>query len=78
MNEPELLTEREVAAKLRISTAALHKWRRERRGPAWVKLERAVRYPVSDLQAFINRNKKAAVLPAAEMGVRNGHAASRS
>lgn len=78
MNEQELLTEREVAAKLRISTAALHKWRREGRGPAWVKLERAVRYSASDLADFINRNKKAAVLPAAETGVRNGHAATRS
>lgn len=58
MPEQELLTEREVAAKLRVSPAALTKWRRESRGPAWVKLERAVRYPASDLAEFINRNKK--------------------
>lgn len=78
MLDQELLTEREVAKKLRLSVAALHKWRREGRGPAWVKLERAVRYPATDLQAFINWNKKAAVQPAAEAGVRNGLATTRS
>ena len=52
----QTLTEREVAELLRCSVAALRRWRREHRGPHFVKLERLIRYPVSDLREFLDQN----------------------
>ncbi len=45
-----LLTEREAAAFLRFTPRALQEWRRNGRGPAFVKISaRAVRYRLRDL-----------------------------
>jgi predicted DNA-binding transcriptional regulator AlpA len=52
----QLLTERETAERLRCTEAALRRWRRERRGPRWVKLGRLVRYKEGDLEAFIEQS----------------------
>lgn len=53
---PAVLRERKAAEMLGVSTAALRRWRREHRGPAFVRLERAVGYRVSDLEKFLNAN----------------------
>jgi hypothetical protein len=52
------LVVREVVAArlLGVSVAALRRWRRERRGPPFVRLERCVGYPVADLEAFVATN----------------------
>jgi len=53
---PMVVRERDAAAMLGISTAALRRWRRERRGPAFVRMERCVGYRVGDLEAFVAGN----------------------
>lgn len=52
----QTLTEREVAAILRCSVAALRRMRRERRGPKWTRVGRLVRYPEPWLREFIEQN----------------------
>ncbi len=49
-----LLTPEVAAALLAVAPATLEKWRRERRGPPFVKLsDRVLRYRREDLLAFI-------------------------
>jgi predicted DNA-binding transcriptional regulator AlpA len=48
-----LLTEPEVADRLRVSLACLRRWRLERRGPRFLKLGSLVRYPVDELDSWI-------------------------
>ena len=57
MNEitPLVVTEREAAKMLAVSTAALRRWRREGRGPRVTRIERCVRYRLSDLEAYLAR-----------------------
>lgn len=50
-----MLTEGEVSEILRVSVWALRRWRRERRGPAFVKFSRrALRYPARDVSDFVH------------------------
>lgn len=48
-----LLTEGEAAEFLNVSNRTLEGWRTDGDGPIYVKLRRAVRYRLSDLQKFI-------------------------
>lgn len=50
-----LLTERETSELLKCTVAALRRWRRERRGPRFVKLGRLIRYRDSDLEDFVEQ-----------------------
>ena len=52
----QLLTENETAKALHCTRAALRRWRRERRGPRFVKLGRLIRYRQSDLETFVDAN----------------------
>ncbi len=53
-NALEMLTSREVARYLRITHWTLLRWRRERRGPPYVKLSRrVVRYPRWRFENFV-------------------------
>jgi hypothetical protein len=46
-----------IASKMiSVSVAALRRWRREGRGPKFVRLSRCVRYRVEDLKAFLDEN----------------------
>jgi len=51
------LTEQEVAARWRgvVSPGTLRNWRSQGRGPLFVKIGRAVLYPVSGLEAWEGR-----------------------
>lgn len=49
----ELLTEREAAKVLHISTKSLQAWRYRGSGPKFAKLGRSVRYAMSDLESFV-------------------------
>lgn len=51
------LPEREAAPYLGYRPAALRVWRRENRGPAYVRHGRSVRYLVKDLDAFLERHR---------------------
>ena len=48
-----LLTEPEVADRLRVSLACLRRWRLERRGPRFVKVGSLVRYPAEELDRWL-------------------------
>lgn len=48
-----LLSDKEVAAALRISPGNLRNWRAQRRGPRTICLGRSVRYRVADLRDFL-------------------------
>ncbi len=52
----QLMTEEETATALRCTKAALRRWRRERRGPRFVKLGRLIRYCQSDLEDFVDKS----------------------
>ncbi len=52
-----VLTETELASYLKCTRAALHRMRRESRGPRWVRVGRLVRYPVAWLSEYINANE---------------------
>lgn len=54
MDTTGLLKEKEAAAFLSLSVVTLRAWRCNRRVPlAYVKLSRAIRYRVSDLEKFV-------------------------
>lgn len=55
-NTPLVVREQAAARLLGVSVAALRRWRRERRGPPFVRLERCIGYPVADLEAFVTTN----------------------
>ena len=50
-----LLTDREVATRLAVSISAVRKWRFEGRGPTFVRIGRAVRYRLADVEAYVDR-----------------------
>jgi Helix-turn-helix domain len=49
--------ERDGANYIDFSQAALRKWRREGKGPAYVRVGRSVRYRVDDLDAFLTAHR---------------------
>lgn len=51
-----LLNEGEVAQLLQCTKSALRRWRREGRGPRFVRLGRLIRYSPTDLEEFIEQN----------------------
>jgi hypothetical protein len=77
----QLVTEREAARILSVSTAALRRWRREKRGPEFVHCERCIRYDLRELNSFLGQNssahrKAADVTSAAQGEVRFAHAST--
>lgn len=51
----DLMTPAETAALLRVEVSTLAKWRSNRQGPPYVRLERAVRYSRAAVVAWIER-----------------------
>ena len=49
----ELITEVDVAKKLRVSLACLRRWRFERKGPQFLKIGSLVRYRTVDIQSWL-------------------------
>jgi predicted site-specific integrase-resolvase len=61
-SETPLVVREQAAARLiGVSVAALRRWRREGRGPAFVRLERCIGYPMADIEGFIGANRVAPV-----------------
>ncbi|MBM3789282.1 MAG: helix-turn-helix domain-containing protein [Acidobacteria bacterium] len=52
-----LMTEREAAGQLCCTVSAMRRWRRERRGPPFVRSGRLIRYRETDLLAFVERRR---------------------
>ena len=55
----EPLTEADAASRLGLKVATLRAWRHRGRGPAFVRLGRAVRYLSNDLDEFLRANRHA-------------------
>ncbi len=53
-----LLDESEVAALLNISPKTLRRWRWAGKGPAFRKIGAAVRYELSDVEAFVKAGRR--------------------
>jgi excisionase family DNA binding protein len=53
MEYTTLHDEREIAERLHISVSTLRNWRVAKRGPHFLKLGRAVRYRLADVEAFL-------------------------
>lgn len=49
------LTEKKTSDRIAVSKSALRKWRRERLGPPYVKLGRMIRYPLGELEKWMNK-----------------------
>jgi len=52
----QIIREGEAARTLGVSVAALRRWRREGRGPAFVRIERCIGYRLCDLESFLSEN----------------------
>ena len=57
MTEDVLLNAKQAAKLLACTEAALALWRRERRGPTYVRLGRLVRYQKSDVFSWIDSRR---------------------
>jgi hypothetical protein len=53
----EPLTEGEAAGRLGLKVATLRAWRHQKRGPAFVRLGRAIRYLPVDIDEFLTANR---------------------
>ena len=51
-----LCDEKQLAERLNCTVSALRRWRREGRGPRFVKIGRLVRYRQEDIEDFIDQN----------------------
>jgi hypothetical protein len=49
--------ENQASKILGVAVQTLRNWRHLRRGPAYVKMGRSVRYQVKDLEAYLQRKK---------------------
>jgi len=57
VNPDRLIDEREAAQLLSCSPALLRKMRLFRTGPAYCKIGRLVRYPITELEAYVAANR---------------------
>jgi hypothetical protein len=57
MNDIELLTPRQAADALKVTPAALSRFRLESRGPAFLKVGRLVRYTRRDLEDYLDSSR---------------------
>jgi predicted DNA-binding transcriptional regulator AlpA len=48
-----LMTDKELARMFGVTVQCVKKWRRERRGPKYLKVEGSVRYVESDVHAYL-------------------------
>lgn len=57
--QSEILTvrEAEAASLLNVSQSCLRAWRSQGRGPSYCRLSRRIVYPVTDLEAYLSRNR---------------------
>ena len=68
----QLLTEQKAAETLNCTVAALRRWRRERRGPRFVKLGRLIRYNLADIEAYVEQSTQTVVQPGRRLSAISG------
>lgn len=57
MAEKKLHTEKDAAEILEVGRQTLANWRHLRRGPAYIKIGKAIRYANEDLRRYIEENR---------------------
>ncbi len=57
---PSYINEREAAVMISVSVKTLQRWRHNLSGPPYIKLKHLVRYPVEDLQSWLDHYKVSA------------------
>lgn len=60
-SRPKWWREDELAQEWRLSVKVLQKWRRNLSGPAYYKLEGAIRYRLEDIETFEKKNHRFAL-----------------
>ncbi len=50
--EPRRLTQADLADRWQLSVRTLEAWRQRGVGPRWLRVGRAVRYPIEEVEAF--------------------------
>jgi hypothetical protein len=55
--ESEILTDVQAAKFLSVSVQTVRKWRFYRKGPAYVRMGRSIRYQKKDLLAYLGDNR---------------------
>ena len=65
---PDFLTQRELAARWRLSGRTLERWRAERYGLAWTSLGGNIRYAMTDVLAFEARHRRGERRPCSTPG----------
>ena len=63
-----LLTETDIAERLKVSLASVRRWRLEKRGPAFVKVGACVRYRPEDLEFWVTSLPTASGHPSRRSG----------
>jgi excisionase family DNA binding protein len=54
----ELLTQQLLAEELQVSVRTLERWRQEGTGPAFIRVGRSPRYRRSDVDAWLERQRR--------------------
>jgi hypothetical protein len=70
---PQMLSEKQAARMLSVSVAALRRWRRERRGPQFARIERCVRYDLRAIEVFLAENSSCSKRAAEPRGEAERH-----
>ncbi len=68
----QILNETEVAEMLRCTKAALRRWRREGRGPRFIRVGRLIRYRLADVEEFLESNASSSRPASNASGQRQG------
>jgi hypothetical protein len=53
----QIVTEQKAAEELKLAVQTLRNWRHQRRGPAYLKFGRSVRYKIDDLLEYKERHR---------------------
>ena len=69
MNAQKFLSEKEVAELLNLKVATLRAWRLRGSGPPYRKLGSAVRYPLDELQDWLNKQPHGGSQPSAKQAL---------
>ena len=63
-----LLVEGEIAQQIGVSLPTIRRWRYERKGPAYIRMGRTIRYRQEDIDEFIARSVNEHVKPEEQAG----------
>ena len=57
MDQPKIMTDKEAAKFLGIGLSTLRNWRCQCKGPVYLRMGRAIRYCLADLEKFIESSR---------------------